>query len=175
MKYIKYSIIVFAAMVASLAYAQPGQGPGPGRWDDNGPRREKMRERLETIKIWQLTDAVGLTSEQSKEFFPIYSKFQKDHEKIEDKRRSIIDSLDELSAKDQVSESDIKKTLDDLTATESEFATLRTRFIKDISGVLTVKQVAKLVVFEDRFRQRLQDNIRAIRGGMGGPRKDIER
>ena len=119
-----------------------------------------------------MTDAVGLSPEQSKEFFPIYSKFQNDHEKIDERRRGIIDRLEELSADDQASDNDIKSALSELTAAESEFAQLRNKFIKDVSSVLTTKQVAKLVVFEDRFRQRLQDNIRDIRRGTGERGKD---
>jgi Spy/CpxP family protein refolding chaperone len=171
MHHFRNSMIITIAVLTTAISAQPG----PGSWDGNGPRRQEMRERLETVKIWQLTDAVGLTSEQSKEFFPIYSKFQKDHEKIENRRTEIIDSLDELAAKDQVSEEKIKKSLEDLTAAESQFSALRSEFIKDVSGVLTVKQIAKLVVFEDRFRQRLQKNIRDIRRGMGGPGRDRPR
>jgi hypothetical protein len=171
MKFLRYLTVFLLATAVSVAYAQPGPGP----WNENGPRREKMRERLQTVKIWQLTDAVGLSTEQSQAFFPIYSKFQKDHERIEEKRLEIIEKLDQLAAKDQVSESEIKKALDELTAAESEFAGLRNNFIKDVSEVLSIKQVARLVVFEDRFRQRLQENIRDIRRGMGGPEKDRQR
>ena len=48
MNKLKYSLIFLTTIFAMAVYAQPGPGP----WMENGPRREKMRKRLETVKIW---------------------------------------------------------------------------------------------------------------------------
>lgn len=172
MKTIKYSLIITAAVLVSVSFGQP---PGPGPWGEGGPRRERMRQRIKVIKISQLTEAVGLTPEQSEKFFPIYNEHQKEHEKLEEKRQEVIERLRELGEKENPSESEIKEAIDELTALDSRFAGLRGEFIKDISGVLSIKQVAKLMVFEHNFMQRLQENIRDIRRGMGERRGDLRK
>jgi len=170
MRSIRYALIIVAAFLVTVSFGQP---PGSGPWPENGPRREKMRKRIETVKIWQLTEAVGLTSEQSERFFPIYNEHQKEHEKLEEKRREIIGRLQELGEKENPSESEIRGAIDELTELDSRFASLRGEFIKDISGVLSIKQVAKLLVFEHNFMQRLQENVRDIRRGMGERRGNL--
>ena len=169
MKILKYSTLIFAAVFVSLSYGQPGPGP----WSENGPKREKMRERIQTLKIWQLTDAVGLTIEQSEKFFPIYNKHRKEHEKLEKKRQDVIARLGELADQDNPSDSEIQKAIDELTTLDGQFAGLRTDFLKDISAVLSIKQIAKLLVFEESFNRRLQENVRDIRRGMGEHRDNI--
>ena len=171
MKLLKYSFMILLSLSFSQAAAQPGSGPGP--WEGKGPRREEMRKRIETIKIWQLTDEVGLTSEQSERFFPIYNKHQDDHRKLEDEKLSILRDLESLSEKSDVSDNEIKKTIDQLTEIDSKMIILRKEFLNEVSGVLSIKQVAKLLVFEEQFRRRIQDHIRKIRRGMGERRRDL--
>lgn len=169
MKILRYSAAIIFTVLMSVSYGQPGPGP----WHENGPRREKMRKRIETVKIWQLTETVGLTAEQSEKFFPIYNEHQKAHEKLMNDRKDIIEKLSGLAEKENPSEKEVRKAIDELTALDSRLAGLRAEFLKDVSGVLSIKQVAKLLVFEERFRQRLQENIRDIRRGMGQQRRDI--
>ena len=165
MRNLKYSLLLLLTVFTSQSLAQPGPGPGP--WEGRGPRHEKMRKRIKTIKIWQLTEAVELTTEQSEKFFPVYNKHQNDHEKLQEERLSLIRKLDELSEKTDVSESEIKKTLDQLSEIDNKLISLRKSFQSEISGVLSIRQVAKLLVFEEMFMRRLQENIRDIRRGMG--------
>lgn len=169
MKTFKYSLLLVLVFFIAQSPAQPG--PGPGSWEGRGPRREKMRERIKTIKIWQLTEAVGLTTEQSERFFPVYNKHQNDHEKLEEERLSLLRKLDELSEKSDISESEIKKIIDQLSEIDNRLIGLRKGFLNEISGVLSIKQVAKLLVFEEMFMRRLQENIRDIRRGMGERRR----
>ncbi|UCC79625.1 MAG: periplasmic heavy metal sensor [Candidatus Zixiibacteriota bacterium] len=169
MKILKYSAAIIFTVLVSVSYGQPGPGP----WHEDGPRRERMRKRIETVKIWQLTEAIGLTTEQSEKFFPIYNEHQKAHEKLMKDRNDVIEKLSGLAEKENPSEKEIRKAIDELTALDNRFASLRDEFIKDVSGVLSIKQIAKLLVFEEHFRRRLQENIRDIRRGMGQRRRDV--
>ncbi len=171
MRTFKYSLLILLTVFISQPLAQPGPGfrPGEGR----GPGHEKMRERIKTIKIWQLTEAVDLTTEQSEKFFPIYNKHQNGREKLEEEKLSLLRKLGEMTEKSDISDSEIKKTLDELTEIDNRLIGLRKNFIEDVSGVLSIKQIAKLLVFEEMFMRRLQENIRDIRRGMGERRKNM--
>lgn len=164
--------MLFMILVALVSYSQAQQGPGPG---GRRPNREKMRERLNTIKIWKMTEAVGLTTEQSEKFFPIYNQQRKDHEKLEKERFELVDKLSNLADEHDGSDSEINKTIDKLIDHDGKFAQLRKKYLKEIAAVISVKQQARLLVFEERFRRRLQEDIRDIRRGTGKRRRDIPR
>jgi hypothetical protein len=160
LKYLMATLIIFAAVPA---LAQPPMLPMGGL--DGGPMREKVRERIRTMKIWKLTEDVGLTSQQSEQFFPIYNKYQKALDDIEAKRADIIDRLDTLANNPGSSDKEINNAMAALYDIPRQMMAERDKFLKDISGILPLQQQAKLVVFEERFKQQLQEFIRDIRHG----------
>jgi hypothetical protein len=158
-------IILFILLIfAGIAFAQPPMGP-PGGFGgpEGGPMRERLRQRLETMKIWKLTEAVGLTSEQSEKFFPLYNKHQKAMETIENKRFELVNRLDTLSNDPNSSDQKLNEIIGQLSDIPQQVSAERERFFKEISSMLSKRQQAKLIVFEERFRQQLQDFIRDVR------------
>ena len=65
MKKYRYLIVLAVFLFAAQAMAQPGPSGGH-------KMRERMKERIKTIKIWKLTEEVDLTSDQSEKFFHFY-------------------------------------------------------------------------------------------------------
>jgi hypothetical protein len=164
MKALKYVMMVLILLITVPALAQPPMLPmgGPG---GSGPMREKVRERIRTMKIWKLSEDVGLTAQQSEQFFPIYNKYQKALDDIEAKRADIIDRLDTLANNPGSSDKEINNAMAALYDIPRQMMAERDKFIKDISGILPLQQQAKLAVFEERFKQQLQEFIRDIRRG----------
>lgn len=157
-------ILLIILIFTGRAFAQPPMGP-PGGFGspEGGPMRERLRQRLETMKIWKLTEAVGLTSEQSEKFFPLYNKHQKAMEAIENRRIELVNRLDTLSDDPNSSDQKINEIIGQLSDIPQQVSAERERFFKEISSLLSERQQAKLIVFEERFRQQLQDFIRNVR------------
>ena len=170
MKLVKYFIMALMIVSAGVSLAQPGPPPmGP----EGGPMREKLRERINTMKIWKLTEEVGLTSQQSEKFFPIYNKFQKAMDDIEMKRGELVDRLESLADSQNSSDKDIIEALTAVNDIPRQMLAERGKFLKDISTILPLQQQAKLAVFEERFKQRLQEFIRDMRqDNKGGRMRD---
>ena len=159
MKFYKLMIITMILLTPQLLPAQPPpDGPLEG-----GPMREKVRERINTMKIWKLTEEVGLTAEQSEKFFPIYNKHQKAMDEIMSRRGELVDKLDTLTNSDKATDQEILKAMDDLRSIPQQMNDEIDRFYKEVAGVLPLRQQAKLAVFEDRFLQRLQEFARDVR------------
>lgn len=167
MRFIKYLVAFLVLTAAAVTLAQPPPPMGP----EGGPMREKVRERIHTMKIWKLTEEVGLTSEQSEKFFPVYNKYQKALEDLESKRADLVDRLENLTNATGSSDKDINDAMAALNDIPRQMLVERDKFQKDISVILPLQQQAKLAVFEERFKQRLQEFIRDIRqqyrGGRG--------
>lgn len=171
MKLNKYLIGLLVIVSAAMAAAQPPpMGPGPM----GGPMRAKVRERIQTMKVWKLTEAVGLTSEQSEKFFPVYNKYQKALEDIDFKRIDLVDRLEKLSNTPGASDKEINDAMAALNDIPRQTLAERDKFAKDVSPILSLSQQAKLAVFEERFKQQLQQFIREIRReyDRGGPMGD---
>jgi hypothetical protein len=172
MRLTKYIIAIIILAAPGWLNAQPPPGPPPGF--EGGPMREKIRERIQTMKVWKLTEEVGLTSQQSEKFFPVYNRFQKSLEDIEMKRADLIDKLEKLTNQSDASDKDLENTMKALGDIPRQIMAERDKFYQDVSGILPLKQQAKLAVFEERFRQRLQQLIRDTRRDFRGGKMDDE-
>jgi Spy/CpxP family protein refolding chaperone len=156
------------ASAGAISAQPPPMGPG------GGPMRERVRERIQTMKIWKLTEAVGLTSKQSEQFFPIYNRYQKALEDLEFRRGQLVDQLERLVGNSNSSDEEISDTMAALNDIPRQILAERDKFFKDISPILPLEQQGKLAVFEERFKQQLQQFIREVRReynrnpGMGG-------
>lgn len=163
MKLVKYSLAILVMMSTSIT-AQPGPGPGPGSM------REKIKERIKTIKIWRLTEAVELTTEQSEKFFPIYNEFQGALDSLEREKQETLQRLETMTRDQGTSDKDIKSLVSEIGEFDNRSANIRKKFFDDVSAVISTRQLGKLLVFEENFRRRLQETIRDIRREMGGGR-----
>lgn len=159
MRTIRYFIAILI-LSSQMALSQPGPGQGPGP----GPMREKIRQRIKTIKIWQLTDAVGLTPEQSERFFPIYNKHQEAMQNLEIEKREALKRLNSLTDDPDASDDDINKSMMEINDFIRRSMEMRQDYMKDVSTVLLLRQQGKLLAFEEMFKKRMQKIIEDIRG-----------
>jgi hypothetical protein len=170
---IKYSLLTAVLLAVNLSIAQP-----PPDSFENGPMREKVRDRIRTMKIWKLTEAVGLTTEQSEKFFPIYNKYQQKIDAIMHDRDRLLDKLEMLTNQNGASDKDVLDAMAQLKDIPDQMTVERERFLKEVTPILSLNQQAKLMVFEERFMQRLQEFVRDIRhqpGGGGFKDDDMDR
>lgn len=140
---------------------QPG-GPPFGE----GPRHEKMRQRIETLKVWKLTETLDLSTEQSQQFFPLYNAFQDDRKAIEDERALVLRELNRLIEAENPDKQEIDKTLDKLDSFDDRIQARRTQFRRELKDILTIKQIGQLYVFEVQFRHQIRGMIDDARKGM---------
>lgn len=165
--------ILIILLMVSPAFAQPGSGMGHGR--EGGPMREKIREKIQMIKIWRLTEAVGLTTEQSEKFFPVYNQHQKGMEDFERGKREILDRIKSLTDDSNSSDEEIGAAVKEFKEHHRKLAELRELFLNDVSKILSVRQRGELVVFEEEFRKNMrrmiEDIRREFRGGHGNRKR----
>ncbi len=159
MKTLKIGAIALVLAMAVTAAAQPPPPP----FEENGPMRKQIREKIQTMKIWKLTEEVGLSPEQSEKFFPIYNRHQKALEEIDAQRDELVNRLERMTNSTEVPDKEIAETARRLDEIPGKILEEKTRFMKEMGPVLPLRQQAKLMVFEERFRQRLQEFIRDIR------------
>ncbi len=156
MRTIKY-LITILILSSPMALSQPGPGQGPG------PMREKIRQRIKTIKIWQLTETVGLTPEQSERFFPIYNKHQDVLQSLEKEKQEAFRRLNLLTDDPDASDEDISKAMMRIGEFARRSMEMRQDYMEEVSTVLSLRQQGKLLAFEEMFKKRLRETIEDIR------------
>ena len=140
--------------------------------DFKGPMDPDRRERMESLRIWKMTEFLDLTTEQSTKFFPKLKEFKESIRDDRDKQRKIMIEIHKLvnDEDSKSSQADVKKYAKQLSELEKNIITKKEAFIIDTGDVLTADQQMKYIIFENRFRSRL---MRALyqHEGPGGPTK----
>jgi len=171
-------ILLLAGMILILlpaggVFAQ-GHPPSADERSDRGEEREKIRENIETLRMWKLLEALDLTSEQSDKFLPVLKDFQKARRNFEDQRRDLLKQL-ETALQSAPEDKQLKEILADLENNREQFQTELDRYMNQSKTILTIEQQAKLALFEDQFERKMRETIEQIRGGEHSQRKEFER
>jgi Spy/CpxP family protein refolding chaperone len=149
-------------VLVSFGWAQP-----PSSVDSNtsGQERERIRENIETLRMWKLIDALDLTSDQSTSFLPVLKELQDAKRSFHDIREELIRKLETASESEQPDEKTLKADLLSLENARKQFQTQLDDFFIKSSEILTLRQQVKLLIFEERFERRLREGIEQMRGG----------
>ncbi|MBD1397152.1 hypothetical protein H9Q13_08255 [Pontibacter sp. JH31] len=119
-------------------------------------RSQDRRENVEAAKVAFLTDKMGLTTEQSQKFWPIYNEY-------ENKRRELVKSYRSGYREDvdQLSEQEAKARLDGMFNTRERELELEKEYVSRYQRVITSNQIIKLYRSEREFTKLLLKKLDA--------------
>ncbi len=126
---------------------------------DQLPMRGPAAQRVEQLKKLRLMEALKLDEDTSIRFFVRYNEHQEELRGIGKKRAGAIDELQSLARKN-APEGEIEAKLKEVTGIESEVLATRNKFLEKLKEVLSVRQIAQVVVFERNFNQDLRELMR---------------
>lgn len=160
----KISIVRAGIGIAALLFAVvplEAQMPGARRGEMQGPgqMRGMPGERIEQFKKVRMLEALKLDEETSVRFISRYNKHQEEMKDLEQQRRELLGQLRALR-QSNASNTDLEKALADLRSLQDKLIQARQRYIDDLKQVLTSRQIADYVIFEENFVQNLRDIMR---------------
>jgi len=153
--------LVLLAPELLIAQGPPHHTGGPPAGMEE---RKKIRENIETLRMYKLLEALDLSSEQSAEFLPALKGFRDAKRKFQDDRRALLQELEDALESEEVDEKKLERTLAALEGVREKFQTEFVKFLQKAGTMLTLRQRARLQLFEERFERRLRDRIRQMRG-----------
>lgn len=167
-RFLRISLLLALAAVTSSVWAQPPE------FDDTlppmyrGKYGEKMSANVENLRMMKLLETVDLSEEQSEKFVPLFHGFRKDIKSLIHERNALIDGIKELIAA-AVPDDRIKEELRKLKLNRVQFNNRQDKFISDCETILTTPQLARLVIFQERFEREMLQSLREFRrhGGWG--------
>jgi Spy/CpxP family protein refolding chaperone len=169
MKILFLAGLILILLPTGVIFAQ-GHPPSAEDRSERREDREKIRENIETLRMWKLLEALDLTSEQSDKFLPIFKDFQRARRDFEDQRRELMRKL-EAAMQGTPEEKQVREILADLEINRKQFQSEFDKYMDRTRTVLSIEQQAKLALFEDQFERRMRETIDQIRGGGHSQRK----
>lgn len=129
----------------------------PDSFDEFGADMAERRAKMETLRIYKMTEFLELTPEQSVKFFPKLKQYEDTIRKKQHKQMELIREIDQntQNTDSTYSETDVKKYLRILAQIEKEIIAEKEIFIGELGSILTPYQQLKYLIFENRFRHRL--------------------
>ncbi|MEE9167682.1 MAG: hypothetical protein V3U24_09540 [Candidatus Neomarinimicrobiota bacterium] len=167
--------IVAVLFILAVTSGQPPAPPGPDQ-----SLMSRQSERFELMKMWKLTDVLGLSEEQAQKFFPRHNSLVDGLEELSEQQKELMSGLHEAVDEGKtVTDKDVNGVMKKVLDMERMKLNQKQDFVENLGDILTPEQKAKYVVFEVRFREHLLRQIREQRGmkreGHYSPRKGRKR
>lgn len=140
--------------------------PGPAA-PPSGERREEIRKKIETIRIWRLTERLKLDPATIAKIAPLLSSFDQRRKDIMQEQAATVRELRLLLNFSKPDEAKIKAALDRLEKNQQVIQEIRRREIDGLKGILTIEQQARFLLFQQEFERELREMIASVRGGGG--------
>jgi len=144
----------------------------PQEYMDGPPtkqQRERVRKRIDTLKMWKLTKALDLDETASAKIFPILNRYDKRkaeiHKNLREGMREMKQSLRENKTEE------LKNTLAKVEENHRALQGINDEEWAELKKVLTVEQQAKLILFRQEFDREVHKLIadaKDRRHGKGG-------
>jgi len=154
-------LLMLTLLPVSFAGAQPPGPPDgpPGRPGPGG--QDRIRERIKTMRMWKLTQALDLDQGTSAKLFPILNKYDEQRRGTEQELRNDMRKLRTMV--DSGDESGLSGLLRKLEKNHRTMQEIKDAEWNELKGVLTVKQQAKFLIFQLEFERDMRRMISEAR------------
>lgn len=157
------AVLMLLALPGSQPAAQMDSGPVPESLAGfPGPPPGKMAANIENLRLLKLLETVDLSEAQSEQFLPVFYGFRKDIKEMLEERKRLVDQIAEQIRSD-VSDDELNRSIGQLLDLKNRIERRRDRFLDECRSILTVKQVARLVIFQEQFERDLLESLREFR------------
>lgn len=120
----------------------------------------KPLQRIEQLEKIKLIEILNLDEETAIRFFTRRRDNQMKVKEILDQRDAAINELEnEIKNGSQTNDAFYKDQVNKLISLESRITSERENFVKSLSDLLTPLQIAKLIVFESKFRREVRETL----------------
>ena len=117
--------------------------------------RQRMMEKIETIKMWKLMDALGLDSQTALKVFPIIRESDKKRLDLRAKQRELLGKIESLVKRGQGNDRSLDTLANQLFDLNEQIGQLPREEYRKLKPILTETQLARYLIFQKRFRKEL--------------------
>ena len=145
-----FLLIFLFSVLSSAIYSQDRMRMG---------KNQKPLQRIEQWERIKLIDALNLNEETAIRFFARRHENQNKMKEILDRRDEAIRDIEDEIRNGGQNDALYKEKVNALLSLENSISKERENFLRSLSDILSPMQIAKLVVFESRFRREVRETL----------------
>ena len=153
------------AFVCGAAVVQAQPLPGPDSAGPHGGELQRRERNLENLRLLKLLELLDLSEDQSTEFMVVLSTHRKEMRKLRKETEQVVNDL-RAKLRSGIADDDKIRPLiikiDDLRVHHAEMVK---EFHRRAGDILTLEQLGKLTVFEERFEREVLEMVRGFHRG----------
>jgi hypothetical protein len=125
-----------------------------------GKAKQKERKYLEQLRLLKLLELLDLEEDQEIQFITSFRKMRRNIRRLDNTRGELMIRLTRLVNAENVKSKRIESTIDELLELNQQKYEMQVEFVADAGEILRPAQLAKLVIFLERFERELLDHVR---------------
>lgn len=116
-----------------------------------------MRHKLNQLEKIKLIESLDMDEETTLKFFSRRNELQNKIDKLTERADKIITQMEIIFKAGKVyTEAELKSLVEEANTINVEIAQTKSDFINSLDDILTTEQIAKLIIFERRFKDELK-------------------
>jgi Spy/CpxP family protein refolding chaperone len=158
--------VTAAILLSTSAFAQMKPSDEP----QEKPMRNRahMRQRIEMIKMWKLTEVLNLDEKTAAKLFPMVHDYDQQQWKLREKRHEIIKGMKAELDKEKPDSAALTKMIDAIKQNQLDIVETRNKALEDFSNVLSKEQVARMIIAISQFEREVGKRVWETRGRRTG-------
>ncbi len=118
---------------------------------------QHMRDKLNQLEKIKLIETLEMDEETTLRFFSRRSEHRTKMEKLTEQTDEIITQMEVIFKSGKVhTEAELKSLIVDANSIHKQIVQSKSDFINSLDDILTTEQIAKLIIFERRFKDELK-------------------
>lgn len=122
--------------------------------------RAAVMKRVNTIKMWKLTEELDLSEEKADKLFPLIHCLDKEKLKLEKEQDELMKKLRKNLQEGKLTDAELEDIIKKLGDNQSAGQKLKREKFKEIKGILTLEEQARLILFMESFPKEIRRLIR---------------
>jgi arginine deiminase len=128
--------------------------------EKNWDHHDKPLKKIEEWEKIKLIEILNMNEDLSVRFFARRNEHQKKMRELIDKRDQAVQQLEkEVKEGGKSSEKAYQEQVNNLISSEHKFLKERESYYKSLNDLLSAEQIAKLYIFEVKFRRELREKL----------------
>lgn len=122
-------------------------------------RKHQVPDKILQLEKIKLIETLEMDEETTLRFFSRRSEFERGMDKIQKAIDEKLNKMQQVVNSDNVQDEELKTEIEELNLMHQKLDKNKTDFINSLNDILSYEQIAKMVLFERRFKEELRRAI----------------
>jgi Spy/CpxP family protein refolding chaperone len=156
-------LVVALFAISPRAYVFAQQAPDRGRPEESDEKREAIRKKIETVRIWKMTEALHLNEATAAKLSAYLTQFDQQRRDLAMEQLKSVRELRQVLQTGKPDEASLRRRLDKIERDYQAIHDIRMREYSGLKDILTTEQQARYLIFQHEFQREMRDLISEAR------------